>query len=678
MKLTAVALTFALALSFNQTTHGHVVTEDDEAWPPQLREALTAWGPLLMDRFNIDLPNISLQDLLAIVQMYLTPHGPGVSKQCTLDGLKYLQGIVNQSLWALQMLDANPLFPPSGVLGGNMIHFPGSFESCTNVDAQSFVGQYCLMGTYPVDFGGKTVEQKDIRSHKLRSAHKLMETRKSPSGNNDKFKYPFDQLRLGHCTPSSCTQEDITAGSVNLDIKLASLGLINITKPINLLIPFACHNINEETPLENDDWAMICILVIFGLLIITGTLMDALIVFLKVDKFPLFLVQLFRNFSIYHNTRKIFNMEVGKDNLSCINGIRFLSISWVLLGHTYQMILYTLFIGNLPKLFEPDGPFSSTAFAAVVNATPSVDTFFLIGATLLSYHTLKELDRSKGGNWKTWLVFYVHRYLRLTGVYAIIIGLHATLLKFITYQPNSYVATEMHDLCHDNWWWNILYINNFQPDAAINVCLGQTWYMANDMQFFIISPIFIYSLWRSKIFGLILGGAAVVASIVTPTVISYVTEQPYNGDFEDFYIKPWNRFQPYIVGLLLGYVIHKLKGKKLPVSQITNLIIWGAAVAVGAAVIYGNSDSAGFSAQRQPALLETTFYNGFNRFAWSVAVGWVILACVKGKGGPINQLLSWGGFVPLARLSYCIYLLHITVIFWNYASVMLLVLTPHK
>ena len=648
--------------------NGEVVL--DKEMSSQFESALHAWGPLLKDRFNIDLPNISLQDLLAIVQMYLTPHGPGVSKQCTLDGLKYLQGIVNQSLWALQMLDANPLFPPSGVLGGNMIQFPGSFESCTNVDAQTFVGQYCVMGAVPVDLGGKKLDQKDIRAHQQRSVHKLMETKKSPSGNKDKFKYPFDLLRLGHCTPSSCTQEDITAGSVNLDIKLATLGLINITKPINLLIPFSCHNMNEEPPLENDDWAMICILIFFGLLIITGTFMDAAIVFLKFDKFPLLLVQLFRNFSIYHNTRKIFNMEVGKDNLSCINGIRFLSISWVLLGHTYSFILsYSLFVGNLPKLYLPDSILSPTAFAAVANASPSVDTFFLIGATLLSYHTLKELDRSKGGNWRTWLIFYVHRYLRLTGVYAIIIGLHATLLKFITFQPESIASEVTHGNCQDGWWWNILYINNFQEGGTMKMCLGQTWYMANDMQFFIISPIFIYSLWRSKIVGMILGGAAVVASIVTPTVISYATEQKYGGNFEDFYIKPWNRFQPYIVGLLLGYVIHRLKGKKLPVSQVTNLIIWGAAVAVGAAVIYGNSDSAGFSAQRQPTLLETTFYNGFNRFAWSVAVGWVILACVKGKGGPINQLLSWGAFVPLARLSYCVYLLHVSVILWNYGSV---------
>ena len=38
---------------------------------------------------------------------------------------------------------------------------------------------------------------------------------------------------------------------------------------------------------------------------------------------------------------------------------------------------------------------------------------------------------------------------------------------------------------------------------------------------------------------------------------------------------------------------------------------------------------------------------------------------VKGHGGLINDFLSWGCFTPLARLSYCIYLIHYTILFWG-------------
>lgn len=58
----------------------------------------------------------------------------------------------------------------------------------------------------------------------------------------------------------------------------------------------------------------------------------------------------------------------------------------------------------------------------------------------------------------------------------------------------------------------------------------------------------------------------------------------------------------------------------------------------------------------------SAFYNGLHRLAWALSVSWVILACEKGLGGPVNVLLSWGAWQPLARLSYGIYLWHMIVI----------------
>ena len=46
------------------------------------------------------------------------------------------------------------------------------------------------------------------------------------------------------------------------------------------------------------------------------------------------------------------------------------------------------------------------------NALIGVDTFFVIGGCLLAYHTMKELDKTKGGNLPMWVMFYVHRYIR--------------------------------------------------------------------------------------------------------------------------------------------------------------------------------------------------------------------------------------------------------------------------
>ena len=82
-----------------------------------------------------------------------------------------------------------------------------------------------------------------------------------------------------------------------------------------------------------------------------------------------------------------------------------------------------------------------------------------------------------------------------------------------------HMAEGVSESCARNPWTNLLYINNFftgtpfipggetyasRPDDG--QCLGQTWYLANDMQFFIIAPPIIYIVWKWKRIGLALSG----------------------------------------------------------------------------------------------------------------------------------------------------------------------------
>ena len=46
---------------------------------------------------------------------------------------------------------------------------------------------------------------------------------------------------------------------------------------------------------------------------------------------------------------------------------------------------------------------------AVMNATLSVDTFFVLSGALVSYGILKELDKT---GWLNVPMLYIHRYLR--------------------------------------------------------------------------------------------------------------------------------------------------------------------------------------------------------------------------------------------------------------------------
>ena len=99
-------------------------------------------------------------------------------------------------------------------------------------------------------------------------------------------------------------------------------------------------------------------------------------------------------------------------------------------------------------------------------------------------------------------------------MYAIIIGLHATLLKFAAGGPQAWLVEACVEKCVKGWWTNLLYINNYAQDiyspgqlpgqsgfiiASMYICftsnpgeadcVNVSWYMAIDMQYFIITPI---------------------------------------------------------------------------------------------------------------------------------------------------------------------------------------------
>jgi hypothetical protein len=50
-------------------------------------------------------------------------------------------------------------------------------------------------------------------------------------------------------------------------------------------------------------------------------------------------VKIIRTFSAYSNLKKIFNLPNDESQLLCLHGIRFLSLSWVVLGHSFVFIL---------------------------------------------------------------------------------------------------------------------------------------------------------------------------------------------------------------------------------------------------------------------------------------------------------------------------------------------------
>lgn len=61
-------------------------------------------------------------------------------------------------------------------------------------------------------------------------------------------------------------------------------------------------------------------------------------------------------------------------------------------------------------------------------------------------------------------------------------------------------------------------------------------------------------------------------------------------------------------------------------------------------------------------IYKSASYQTFLRLIWSVNISWIIFACHHGIGGLVNRFLSYRIWQPTARLSFNIYIIHISVI----------------
>ncbi|XP_072014769.1 uncharacterized protein [Amphiura filiformis] len=131
------------------------------------------------------------------------------------------------------------------------------------------------------------------------------------------------------------------------------------------------------------------------------------------------------------------------------------------------------------------------------------------------------------------------------------------------------------------------------------------------------------------------------------------------------YIKPWARINSYLVGMIAGYVLYQMYRKQWKMPKWGVLLGWCYAIATGIGMVYGLYRTTQGHYQTQP---QAVFYQTVSRTLWSSAVAWVAFACAIGKGGPVNSILSWSAFAPLAKLTYCAYLLHpiiMEVYYWS-------------
>lgn len=175
----------------------------------------------------------------------------------------------------------------------------------------------------------------------------------------------------------------------------------------------------------------------------------------------------------------------------------------------------------------------------------------------------------------------LHRYIRMVPLMMAIIGLSATLLRYLGNGPAWESSTIMFDKwCRHNWWINSLFLHNFLDRE--NMCLSHSWYSAVDMQLFLAGQLVLYVLTRSRKLGLtlllsMLVGAQTITAILTmlyqlpavPLALN-TSELSLNLYYGQIYIKPYCRASPYMVGMLLAYLMRTTWLGRARLSQVSS------------------------------------------------------------------------------------------------------------
>ena len=317
------------------------------------------------------------------------------------------------------------------------------------------------------------------------------------------------KITLGLCVPSSCDRESIASLMNTLFNKT------DVTKT-----DLSCSNdpSNGQEGLTSGAIATCIVLSLLGLIVLLGTIIDLLL--LSTDQSidsqtsnintytsltderielierpgfslrtlidPESRITVLAEFSAIRTLRRIFTMKQKKDDDSFIfiNGIRVLSLCWIIMGHSLSFNLsYT---SNILDLLV----WTRNAFMQlIINGVLGVDTFFVLSGFLTAILFVRQVKKEDKLSLRLFILYYIHRYIRLTPTFLLMILVSINLTPYFGEGP-VYPREKgfESDECRSGLWWtSLLYVGNlYKPHE---MCFDIAWYLHNDMQFHWIAPI---------------------------------------------------------------------------------------------------------------------------------------------------------------------------------------------
>ena len=531
---------------------------------------------------------------------------------CRDDVLLLTKSFLQREKWALKVVDAWGSKPPAGILEGSHLWL-GSYDECLHslylVSNRSHVLQ-----PYPTRYCTVSLHDDD---------------------DDDSVLFRKPTLIVGICLPHSCHSNDFHIRFVSLDRR--SVVLSNSSSSS---LSVQCQSDSRSLPVGA---------------ILTVSLITLLLFFTCLASF----VPSLQEYSAVTSFYRIFSVNRTDSKYLFLNGVRTLSLLWVILGHSYvfQLTMSDNVIHVLDNLQN------SVPLQFIPGAVFAVDTFFFISGFLAVLILTTQFQSSDTFRVYHLPVYYLHRYCRLIPTLAFVLLISIHLTPLMGDGPIFPQATGFEvPACREQWWTTMLFVNNLV--SPVSACLPVTWYLANDFQFHLLAPLLLLPLLfkRRRVTYALLFLVLVVNVIALASVISTHPglENGMNQDgmpsvdfFEKIYITPWCRIGPFVIGMLTKLFLEHYQSS---LSSIQVILGTAVSVVLAAICIFFPFFSNAFPHW------SLIVYQSLSHQCWSVAFAWLVLVCSTNRGGLVTRVLSWPIWSILARLSYAAYLIHATII----------------
>lgn len=652
-KFTSVILFFFTVITVNNT-----VDCDERLFRDDLKQLASEWfeiGDIFQSLLYPHRSTVASKLIATASQV------PNISSQCELSLQQLSRDLLNNKLWAIEMLD-NSVSASSGFLR-RWVEF-GDFDSCldiSNVDEDDATdipihGQYCMVEVafalpHPsikesIESINLTLSERYSRGHWLErgaSVYKMLYT---------------CGVRFSLCSPSTCTPSELE-------------NIINQQLPKNVpfkakINPLSCSSNGEENTVTSSSLPTIQLTAQIVLLSLTSIVILSPLL-LKYTESSCFLC----HFDIVSNTQKLYSptSDPLARRLTWVHGARIL----------YLMLAISFHLTLLATLWTPETqskyifskysvnfPLWSEFFS---NMTIGISVNFTIGGMLTWISWYPVMKSMKGSLSLTKYVFarWIRTLPLVTGALLIVL---ATPVTFASGPVWKIGWSKVINNCLSNWSFELLYTSNLLPVRSS--CLPYAWYLSVDMQLYILSFVLLIVIFKSFKYGALIACVTCVTGVVYQGYYLHVHSLKYTADYSSndierllekeivLHVGFFNYISSYTIGIVLGYAI--TSGYRIE-SALVRTIGWIVFVSLGLSVhlIPLVWKANGGVTSRTHELI----FGALQRSIYSIAFSYGFFNGSNDQAGFLNTMAQWSILLPLGRLSSSMFIGHFFVIWYE-------------